>query len=151
MNVLVACILGDVRVFLCRHAEAEPGRLDAVRLLTADGRGQAHELAKVLAASDCPPQIVLSSPLARARATAEAIGEVTGARVAVDERLAPGARSRQLIAAVADTGLESVATVGHQPDCSRIALALTGADPGFPPAGMLPLELERGSLRGRPN
>ena len=29
-----------------------------------------------------------------------------------------------------------VATVGHQPDCSEIALALLGRDPGFPPAGM---------------
>ena len=34
-----------------------------------------------------------------------------------------------------------VATVGHQPDCSEIALALIGRDPGFPVAGMAELEL----------
>jgi phosphohistidine phosphatase SixA len=34
-----------------------------------------------------------------------------------------------------------VATVGHQPDCSEIAVALTGNDPGFPVAGMAEIEL----------
>jgi phosphohistidine phosphatase SixA len=34
-----------------------------------------------------------------------------------------------------------VATVGHQPDCSEIAVALTGSDPGFPVAGVAEIEL----------
>ena len=32
-----------------------------------------------------------------------------------------------------------IATVGHQPDCSEIALELTGVDPGFPVAGSVEL------------
>ena len=35
-----------------------------------------------------------------------------------------------------------VATVGDQPDCSEIALAATGVDPGFSPGAMARLELD---------
>jgi phosphohistidine phosphatase SixA len=35
-----------------------------------------------------------------------------------------------------------VIVVGHQPDCSQIAAALTGGpEPSFPPAGIAVLEL----------
>jgi phosphohistidine phosphatase SixA len=34
-----------------------------------------------------------------------------------------------------------VATVGHQPDCSQIALAVTGSDLGFAPGAMVELEV----------
>jgi phosphohistidine phosphatase SixA len=44
-------------------------------------------------------------------------------------------------AATADRG-EAVIVVGHQPDCGRIAAALTGGEePPFPPAGVLAIEL----------
>ena len=74
-----------------------------------------------------------TSPLLRARQTAEAIARASGAELRVDARLAPGATAADLRAAVGEGDLP-VATVGHQPDCSEIAVALTGRDPGFPPA-----------------
>jgi phosphohistidine phosphatase SixA len=46
-----------------------------------------------------------------------------------------------LRAVVSEVG-KPAATVGHQPDCSEIAVALTGSDPGFPPAGVAAIELE---------
>ncbi len=58
----------------------------------------------------------------------------------VEEALAPGATAEALIAALAGEA-GPVATVGHQPDCSEIALSLLGRDPGFPVAGMVELEL----------
>jgi phosphohistidine phosphatase SixA len=39
------------------------------------------------------------------------------------------------------TETRPVAVVCHQPDCSEIALALAGHDPGFPPAGMTEIVL----------
>jgi phosphohistidine phosphatase SixA len=37
-----------------------------------------------------------------------------------------------------------VVVVGHQPDCSQIAAALTGGpEPAFPPAGMVAIDLPR--------
>jgi phosphohistidine phosphatase SixA len=60
--------------------------------------------------------------------------------VRVEEALAPGATAAALIAALVDEP-GPVATIGHQPDCSEIAFAVLGRDPGFPVAGMAELEL----------
>ena len=127
-------------VYLCRHAKAAPGEPDELRPLTPEGRLDARRLAEQLAAEPAPPLVVLSSPLLRARQTAGAIARATGAELRIDSRLAPGATAADLRAAV-ESGASPVATVGHQPDCSEIALTLTGSDPGFPPAGMAAIEL----------
>jgi phosphohistidine phosphatase len=129
-----------VRVYLCRHAKAAPGDPDELRPLTPEGEEEARRLAERLAAVPKPPTVVLSSPLLRARQTAEAIAGATGVEIRVDARLSPGATPRSLREAV-EGWVTPVAAVGHQPDCSEIALALTGADPGFPPAGMTAIDL----------
>ena len=129
-----------MRVHLCRHAQAAPGETDELRELTPEGLQQARKLGAELAALPEPPVLVLSSPLIRARQTAAEVAHATGAEVRVESALAPGATAASLFSVVA--GLEGpVATVGHQPDCSEIALALTGADPGFPVAGRAELEV----------
>ena len=137
-------MLASVRVYLCRHAKAEPGEPDDLRELTRKGRAQAEALGERLAALADPPAIVLSSPLVRARQTAEAIAAATGAALEIDPRLSPGATILGLREAVAGRP-GPVATVGHQPDCSEIAFAATGRDPGFSPGGMAQLELEPSS------
>ncbi len=127
-------------LYLCRHAKAAPGEPDAARELAPEGREQALALGGLLAARPDVPVLVLSSPLVRARQTAEAIARATGAPLRIEERLAPGTTAAALVAALAgETG--PVATVGHQPDCSEIAVALTGNDPGFPVAGVAEIEL----------
>ncbi|HEY7380589.1 MAG TPA: histidine phosphatase family protein [Gaiella sp.] len=128
-------------VYLCRHGHAAAGDPDELRELTEEGRAQARELGERLADASPAPVAVVSSPFVRARQTAAAIARATDAELRVDERLAPGATLASLRAAVA--GLDGpVATVGHQPDCSEIAVAVTGHDPGFPAGGMLELELD---------
>jgi phosphohistidine phosphatase len=127
-----------VRLFLVRHAHSDPGDPDELRPLSAEGRRQARELGQRLA--DIDPEVVLSSPLLRARETAAAIAEATGSSVRVEDRLAPGATAEDLRAALQGSKATVVA-VGHQPDCSEIAVALTGRDPGFAPAGVAELEL----------
>ena len=104
--------------------------------LSEEGRTAAAELATRLA----PVRRVLTSPLLRARQTAAEIAKETGATVRVEEALAPGATAATLSAALTDEA-GPVTTVGHQPDCSEIALAVLGRDPGFPVAGMAELEL----------
>ena len=128
-------------VYLCRHAKAAPGEPDELRELTGKGRRQAEALGDRLAAATEPPVLVLTSPLVRARQTAEAIAQATGAALEVDRRLAPGATLAALREAVA-AAKGPVATVGHQPDCSEIAIAATGVDPGFSPGAMARLELD---------
>ena len=86
------------------------------------------------------PDAVVSSPLLRARETAAAIASAAGLEPTVDVRLAPGATVESLKAAVAGLG-ETVVAVGHQPDCGLIALALTGREVRFPPAGFAEVDL----------
>jgi phosphohistidine phosphatase len=127
-----------MRVVIVRHAEAAPGSPDELRTLTPAGWGQARELGRRLRDDGIQADAVLTSPLLRARETAQALdlGEPEP-----DDRLAPGATADDVRAAVRGRG-DTVIVVGHQPDCGRIAAALgDGVEPSFPPAGTAVVEL----------
>jgi phosphohistidine phosphatase len=127
-----------VRLFVVRHAEAAPGDPDDLRPLTERGRADARALGERLAGEEITG--VLSSPLLRARETAEAIGRAAGASVAADERLAPGASTAGVRAAASALG-GTVVVVGHQPDCSEIVLELSGRAVDFSPGAMHEVDL----------
>jgi phosphohistidine phosphatase len=127
-----------MRVIIVRHASAAPGNPDEGRPLTESGRQAARMLGELLA--ERQPDVVVSSPLLRARETANAIAAAAGLEAAVDERLAPGATVEDLREVVAGRG-ETVVTVGHQPDCSEIVLDLTGREVQFPTAGFAEIDL----------
>ena len=127
-----------MRLVLIRHAEAVPGSPDELRALTTAGREQARRLGERLRADGLDADAVLSSPLLRARQTAEELGL---GEPETEEALAPGTTAEDVLVAVAGRG-ETVVVVGHQPDCSQIVAELDdGAEPAFPPAGMHVLEL----------
>jgi phosphohistidine phosphatase len=127
-----------VRLFLVRHAEAAPGEPDELRRLTGAGRDAARALGERLAAEQ--PGVVLSSPLLRARETAELIARACRVEATTDERLAPGATAGTLREAIAGKG-EAVVAVAHQPDCSEIVFEVTRREVSFPPAGVQVLDL----------
>jgi phosphohistidine phosphatase SixA len=127
-----------VRLFVVRHAEAAAGDPDELRPLTEAGRATARALGTRFAGVGV--DAVVTSPLLRARETAEAIGRATGVEPASDERLAPGATVESVRDATNSKGATVVA-VGHQPDCGEIVLALTGRDERFPPGGVVEVEL----------
>jgi phosphohistidine phosphatase SixA len=127
-----------VRVFLVRHASAAPGTPDDARPLTIEGRVEADALGERLAAARL--DAVVSSPLRRARETAEAIAQACGLEAAVHEGLAPGATAASVRDAVAGRGV-IVAAVGHQPDCGNIYEELTGERRPFPTASYAELPL----------
>lgn len=127
-----------MKVVLVRHAEAAPGDPDELRTLTSAGHEQARALGDQLRADGVRPDVVLSSPLLRARETAADLGF---GEPEPHEQLSPGATADDVRAAVHGRG-ETVVVVGHQPDCSRITAALRGGDePPFPPAGVQIVEL----------
>lgn len=79
-----------MKLYTTRHGQSEwnvlhkiCGRADAK--LTEEGRAQALELAKN--AEGLGIEIIISSPLARAKETAEIVGKIIGARVETDKRL----------------------------------------------------------------
>jgi phosphohistidine phosphatase SixA len=127
-----------VRLFVVRHAEAAPGDPDELRPLTDAGRTVARALGDRLAGLGV--DAILTSPLLRARETADAIARGVGLEAEPDERLAPGATADSVRAAVTERG-ETVVAVGHQPDCSEIVLALTGREQKFEPGGVFEVEL----------
>jgi phosphohistidine phosphatase len=134
-------MLRAVQLYLVRHAEAASGEPDELRPLTPQGREAARALGRRLAEIGVRPDAVLTSPLLRARETAEELARSAGLGVEPDERLAPGATAESVRAAAAERG-ETIVVVGHQPDCGRIAAALTGgAEPAFPPGGMVTIDL----------
>jgi phosphohistidine phosphatase len=127
-----------MRLFLVRHAEAAPGEPDELRPLTPAGRLVARDLGERLAPEH--PDAVVSSPLLRARETAEQIARAAGLTAEADDRLAPGATAEDLQAAVAERG-DTVVAVGHQPDCSAIVLTLTGRERDFAPGAFHEVQL----------
>ena len=128
-----------MRVLIVRHAEAASGNPDELRPLTPKGREHARAVGARLRDDGFAADAVVSSPLLRARETAEALG--LGAPK-VDDRLAPGASPFDVRDAAAGRG-ETVVVVGHQPDCSRAVAALSGGDePAFPPCAHALVELE---------
>jgi phosphohistidine phosphatase len=130
-----------MQLYLVRHADSAPGEPDELRSLSEEGLVQASELGERLKADGVEPDVVLTSPLLRARETAEALARATGSLAQTDDRLGPGATADDVRSAVAGRGA-TVLVVGHQPDCGRIAAALTGdVEPAFPPAGMVVIDL----------
>jgi phosphohistidine phosphatase len=127
-----------VRLFIVRHAEAAPGDPDALRPLTPAGRDVACAVGERLAQER--PDIVLSSPLLRARETANLIARAASVEPEADERLAPGATAAAVRELVEGRG-QTVVVVGHQPDCSEIVLELSGREAKFAPGAVVEVEL----------
>jgi phosphohistidine phosphatase len=131
-----------VRLYLVRHAEAEPGDPDELRRLTPEGIRQARELGASLRSEGLKPDAILTSPLLRARETGDELGMALGTNPETDERLAPGATADGLRAAVSGRG-EVVVAIGHQPDFGQIAAALSGGpEPRFPAGGLAVVDLD---------
>lgn len=131
-----------MKVFLLRHGTAEEGADDFARRLVEKGRAQARQVAELLARMEERPDRILSSPLLRARETAEELLRRLGARpaeIVVEERLAPGRPLEAMAAALVEAEARTVLAVGHEPSLSRLAGHLTGA------AG-LRLDLRKGGL-----
>ncbi len=108
-------------LILWRHADAEDSAPDLERRLTKKGRKQAERVAEWLLARLPKEFLVIASPAARARETAEALG----VRIRTVDQLAPGASVAKILKAAGwpDAG-EIVVIVGHQPDLGRAAAHL---------------------------
>ena len=130
-----------MQLYMVRHADATPGNPDELRPLSDAGHEQARELGDRLRDDGVSPDVVLTSPLLRARQTADVLALATGSTAEPDERLAPGATAELVRESVSGRG-DNVVVVGHQPDCGRIAATLGGGEePSFPPAGMAVIKL----------
>jgi phosphohistidine phosphatase len=121
-----------VILYFLRHGDAAPavGGDDEARPLSEDGQAALQAAAPLWQRLNLRPDVVICSPLLRARQTAELLCQGIGhaAGPMVDERLRPGAGWGHLARATADhPGAGRVLFVGHEPDFSQIVALLTGA------------------------
>jgi phosphohistidine phosphatase len=115
-----------MELILLRHGKAAPHGHpdgDGARELVEKGHVQARQAAKLLAAAGWLPQIVLTSPLARARQTAETFCTAAGLPgPVVQPWLACGMHPELATSELcAFQDFSRVAIVGHEPDFSSLA------------------------------
>jgi len=122
-----------MRLYLMRHGTAEQpddSGADARRALTAQGRERVEAVARGLAALGVEPKEVWSSPLLRARQTAEIAARRLGVppkRIHLTPSLAPGAAPRQLLAELANRrGGGDVLCCGHAPHLDALLAECIG-------------------------
>jgi phosphohistidine phosphatase len=122
-------------LYLIRHADALPLGVqgiteDGARPLSDEGRAQAKALGEALSAKGVRLDKIVTSPLVRARRTADGLlaawSESTPDLV-VCEELAPGGKRRRLARFLRQLGGTAVGLVGHQPDLGRLAGWLIGS------------------------
>jgi phosphohistidine phosphatase len=123
-----------VKLLLIRHAPAvrngSAGIRDGERPLTARGRARFRRAARGLARIAARPDVLLTSPLARARATAEI---AAAAFKKVTPRVEPALGQQSVDAVVAALKKcprdAMVAVVGHEPTLSRLLARMLDARP----------------------
>lgn len=121
-------------LILLRHGKAEDFNNDgdAARELVPKGREQARKAAALLKDTRWLPEIVLTSPLVRARQTADEFCQTAGLPGAVIQGwLACGMIPEHAIKELAGFGeFKRVAIVGHEPDFSGLIEWILGTSHG---------------------
>ena len=124
-----------MEIWLLRHASAEDrsssGR-DADRTLTDDGHRRAREVARGLAVLEPGIELVLTSPFARARQTAEPAARALklSDRLRETAALEPGRDPEEVLGEVRSEGVGSVLLVGHEPHLGALLGRLVFGRPG---------------------
>jgi len=129
---------GPYQLFLIRHGVAEergdawPD--DAKRPLSEEGIERFQRSARGLARLDIWIDVVLTSPLVRARQTAEIVASAFDPRPSIItiESLAPGGSYASLVADLEKHGRKTrIALVGHEPGIGEMAARLIGSRHSF--------------------
>ena len=137
--------MGPYEIYLIRHGVAEE-RSDAwpddtKRPLTEDGEQRMRKAARGLAKIGVSLDVVLTSPLVRARQTAELVAAAFDPRphLVTAESLAPGGSYQAVIADLEKhTKKIGIALVGHEPGIGELAARLAGS--------RNPFELKKGAV-----
>ena len=127
-----------MQLYLVRHAIAEvvtASGSDADRALTDEGRDKMTRAVRGLVEIGVTFDRILTSPLRRAKETAEILAEgLGGVEIGVAPELAAGASPQNVLdAAGAHAEADGLALVGHQPDLGQLASVLLSGSPSTCP------------------
>ena len=146
-----------MELYFLRHGSAErrsewQGE-DAERTLTDEGAAGVRRLVRALAASGLKVDVIVSSPLVRARQTADIAAEELkhAPGVLLDARLAGGLDRQSLAALLASLDRpRRVLLVGHEPDFSLTVGELTGGSVVCKKGGLARVDItDEEALRGQ--
>ena len=117
-----------MEIYIVRHGDAvdrnDPQMTsDEMRPLTEDGRDETALMAVLLGKLGVKPDLLLTSPLVRARQTAEIIADILGPKhgATVSDELAPGGSLAAVLNDLLSTGrpAQTVLT-GHMPEVGEL-------------------------------
>jgi phosphohistidine phosphatase len=120
-----------MELYLVRHgiaAERPPDGSDSPeRPLTAEGERKMRDGARGMRQLGLAPDLILASPFARARQTAEIVGAALGRAPDIAAALAPGCSLEHALALFDSYSWpRRLMLVSHEPDLSQLIGALTG-------------------------
>jgi phosphohistidine phosphatase len=135
------------QLWLLRHGEAVPhaSKPDFDRELTARGERQSTAAGEALARLGVEFAACYTSPLVRARQTAEMACELLNVEPEETDALGKGFdadAARELLAA--HEGDERILVVGHNPSFEQVVLDLTGARVDFKKGGVAAIQVSGG-------
>jgi phosphohistidine phosphatase len=140
-----------MNLYFFRHGEADwPdwNKPDDERPLTKDGTKEVRQVAKLLSQIKIAP-LILTSPLPRARQTAEIAAEVLDVELREEKNLKPGFDAAGLKKLLRDFSGSELMVVGHEPDFTQTIRKLTGGTIKLPKAGVALVKLDDSSLSGQ--
>jgi phosphohistidine phosphatase len=122
-----------MKLYFLRHAEAVDGLDDAARALSPRGRREAREIGRFLEDAGVAFNAAYTSPLVRARETAEIVLDTCGAvsveQLQITNMLLNETANRQFLGWIrALTDFKHVLLVGHAPSMDEWLAALLGIE-----------------------
>ena len=134
-----------MEIWVLRHAKAEekgPSKPDEARALTPGARKRMRAVAEAIARLEPRFDAILTSPLLRARQTAEPVARALSqeALLIESDALSPEADPKEVLREIAKRRLGRVLVVGHMPHLGRLlGYLLTGRSDTL-------IEIKKGAL-----
>jgi len=141
-----------MRVYFLRHGDADWPDWDGPdeeRPLNRRGKKEMRRVAKFLCVLELTPDEILTSPLTRARQTADIVAERFKLHVREEDTLAGGFTADGLKDLVRKYHVDDLMVVGHEPNFTDVIAEVTGADCKLSKGGFALVELDDKKLEGR--
>jgi phosphohistidine phosphatase len=145
-----------MELYILRHGEAqprEPGVADADRALVKKGRDDVRDVVKAARSAKVDPQLILTSPLRRAKETADiAVAGFKKCPLKETDAMLPDASPDAIWKEASALKMGRVMVVGHEPHLGQLISFLLGNEitVDFKKGGLIRIDVEgRGKPRGR--
>jgi len=141
-----------MRLYFLRHGEADLPNWDGPddeRPLTNSGKKEMRKVAKFLSCLDISLDDILSSPLVRARQTADIVADRFKLQVREQNVLGGSFNLSGLKELVQQYPVDNLMVVGHEPSFSQVIGELTGGDCKMSKGGVALVDLDEKEMKGR--